>query len=88
MNKEVVSFQLSQALEQLEGLKEKVDSEDYGDSGDLAFASEVTTALNYLCNGWHFRNMTWEQVSSLSENEYESYAFRIPAFDPRFKMED
>lgn len=83
MNKKQVKFLIRQSIEQLEASINNLDNSDTDD--DLALASDMTTALNYLFAAWKFRDMASEKLSNISQETYDSAVFTFPSdLDPRF----
>lgn len=88
MNKEVLLFELDQAVEELQSIIEEVDRDEFNKSADMALAVRLTSTLNYVFKAWNFRDLTLREVSELADDEYEKLTFRVPLLDPRLHIEE
>jgi hypothetical protein len=85
-NRGAVRQELSEALLALQRSEQKTQSGAYDGDPPLAIAVDFHQVLTHLCLAWHFKEMTHEQIRTLTQEEFDRLANTIPNFGFRLKL--
>ena len=79
-NRAAVELQLSEAMLALASALEKTKQGKYDQEAPLVMAIDFEQVLYKLCLAWHFKNMSNDQIHTLSEAEFKRLSNTIPNF--------
>lgn len=80
MNIATVEFDLGEALIHLDSLVAELRSGKIGSDDEPAIAVELGHILDHISRAWNCKDMTPEEKSRLSQEEFERLSNTIPNF--------
>lgn len=87
MSKEDFLFNLSQASQELEKIMQRAEAGEALPPPHV-LGHNLAVAMNYLCNAWHYREMSREEIEQLTQEQYELLSRTIPNFARQFTLRD
>ncbi|MGI6415581.1 MAG: hypothetical protein ACOX1P_07925 [Thermoguttaceae bacterium] len=80
MNVTTVEFDLGEALIHMESLVAELRSGKVGSDDEPALAVQLGHILDHISRGWNCKDMSPEQKSQLSQEEFERLSNTVPNF--------
>jgi len=80
MNVTTVQFELAEASEHLQSLVAELREGKIDGQSEPVIAVQVAHVLEHLCRAWNCKDMTPEEYSALSQDEFERLSNTVPNF--------
>jgi hypothetical protein len=80
MHTATVQFELSEASEHLQKLVADLHAGRMGASDDTGLGVQLAHILDHISRAWNCKDMTGEQASKLSQEEFERLSNTVPNF--------
>lgn len=80
MNPVTVEFELKEALDHLQDLVRDFAEGKIGERDEPVISLEIAHVLDHLCRAWNCKDMTLDEWSGGSQEEYERLAHTVPNF--------
>ncbi len=80
MNVETVHFELAEAAYHLQELVAELRAGKIDDRGEPAVSVQLGHILDHISRAWNCRDMTPEQTSKLSQEEFQRLSNTVPNF--------
>ncbi len=87
MNSENLHFQISELHGHVGDLLQEIEAGEYSDEhSDIALAVSLGHLLDHINLAWNTRNLPGEQMSALSQEEFEQAMNLVPNFGFQRKL--
>jgi hypothetical protein len=80
MNVETVHFELAEAAYHLQALVAELHDGKIDDRGEPAVSVQLAHILDHVSRAWNCKDMTGDQKSKLSQEEFERLSNTVPNF--------
>jgi hypothetical protein len=80
MNIHHLLFELSEASEHLNEVVAQLQDSRIGPYGSPELAVELGHILDHICFAWHTRDISWDELSNLSQGRFEELTNTVPNF--------
>ena len=80
MQPEHLRFQLNEAKIHLEETLARLNETASEECGEVSLAVNLGHILDHICIAWHTRNMSFDEASAMTQQDFERLINEVPNF--------